>query len=197
MSENWQGSNTVKIFSESIVWIPCIPNYATGTLIPIYDLSNCPFPVKKARTTPLISRGGIKSKPWTHEEDSKLFELVNEHGLKQWSSIANTLNSVFGNMRKGKHCRERWYNNLNPEINRGEWSYEEDILLLTQQKTIGNKWSTISKMLTGRTENSVKNRWNSLIKNSKQEMNLSYLSNQAIADILIKELSSIAAKKQE
>ena len=52
-------------------------------------------------------------------------------------------------------------------------------------------------MLTGRTENSVKNRWNSLIKNSKQEMNLSYLSNQAIADILIKELSSIAAKKQE
>ena len=198
-SGHWQDGNIIKPYPEQIVWVPCIPHYASGTLIPLYNLSNFPANMKCPSETPKISRGGIKSKPWTHEEDTKLGELVSEFGLKQWSTIARALNTIHNNqkVRKGKHCRERWYNHLNPDINKGEWSYEEDILLLAQQKLHGNKWSAIARMLKGRTENAVKNRWNSLVKNFKQDMNLNYMANEAVADILIKELSGCLTKTDE
>lgn len=197
--ERPQPAASISFNSESVVWIPCLPDYATGTLIPLYNLNNCPFPTTNPRDGPKISRGGIKSKPWTHQEDLKLNELVETHGLKQWSTIAKALNLLHENKktRKGKHCRERWYNHLNPEINKGEWTYEEDILLLQQQKITGNKWSSISRLLKGRTENSVKNRWNSLIKNAKHDLNIQYMNNDSVANILVKELENCIAKKEE
>ena len=198
MSGCWSDLSNIKVDAASIMWIPCIPDYATGVLVPLYNLSNCPFPTTGSIEAPKISRGGIKSKPWTFEEDQELRELIETYGLKHWSTIAKTLNSMYNNnIRKGKHCRERWYNHLNPEINKGEWSFEEDILLLKQQKITGNKWSNISRLLTGRTENSVKNRWNSLIKNAKHDMNIQYMSNDAIGEILINELSNCVSKKEE
>ena len=66
--------------------------------------------------------------------------------------------------RIGKQCRERWYNHLNPSIKKGNWTVQEDKVLFRSQFVFGNRWSEISKLLPGRTENSVKNRFTSTAK---------------------------------
>jgi len=69
--------------------------------------------------------------------------------------------------RKGKQCRERWNNYLNPVLNKSEWTIEEDILMLQYIKNSGKRWSKLSVILQGRTENGIKNRFFALIKKQK------------------------------
>jgi myb proto-oncogene protein len=102
-------------------------------------------------------------------EDEELVKLIRENGTKQWSQIANQLNSNLGVNRNGKQCRERWVNFLNPEIKKDPFSLEEDIMILQKRLSIGNKWSEIIKEMPGRTENNVKNRFNMMFKNIKDE----------------------------
>ena len=75
-----------------------------------------------------------------------------------------------GVSRNGKQCRERWVNFLNPEIKKDPFSLAEDILILEKRLSIGNKWSEIIKDMPGRTENNVKNRFNMMYKNIKDEL---------------------------
>lgn len=77
------------------------------------------------------------------------------------------------NKRQGKQCRERWINFLSPDIKRDQWTPQEDLLLLTKQQSIGNQWALIAKDILGRTENQVKNRFNSLIKKIREEKTFS------------------------
>lgn len=183
---------------DSMVWVPCIPDYSTGTLIPLYTLNNFPYQSSNSNKQPLISRGGLKSKPWTHEEDQKLLDLIKLHGVKKWATIAKALNSSSDSklIRKGKHCRERWHNHLNPDINKGEWSYEEDLILLKEQNKLGNKWSSIAKCLEGRTENAVKNRWNSLLKNARADMNMNCMPTQTLVNVLISQIQSLVNNRE-
>lgn len=102
-----------------------------------------------------VLRPGLVKGPWQPEEDDEIRRCI-ANGITRWSEIAMRVPG-----RIGKQCRERWFNHLDPSIKHGEWTEEEDRLLIEGQRALGNKWSQIAKhYLPGRPENAVKNRWN-------------------------------------
>ena len=107
--------------------------------------------------------------PWTKEEDLKLIELVKKFGPEKWSNISTYLPG-----RLGKQCRERWYNHLNPEVRKTGWSKEEEWALFLLHRKYGNSWSTFSEKIPGRTDNTIKNHWNSIMKKNIVSINNQY-----------------------
>ncbi|XP_024980264.1 transcription factor WER-like [Cynara cardunculus var. scolymus] len=108
-----------------------------------------------------INRGA-----WTAEEDEKLAEAIQIHGPKKWTAIA----AKAGLQRCGKSCRLRWLNYLRPNIKRGNISDQEEDLIIRLHKLLGNRWSLIAGRLPGRTDNEIKNYWNSHLSKKKEIM---------------------------
>nr|QST87254.1 transcription factor MYB3 [Abelmoschus esculentus]QST87261.1 transcription factor MYB102 [Abelmoschus esculentus] len=134
---------------------------------------------------PCCDKNMLKKGPWTPEEDQKLIDYIQKHGYGNW----RTLPKNAGLQRCGKSCRLRWTNYLRPDIKRGRFSFEEEEVIIQMHSILGNKWSAIAARLPGRTDNEIKNYWNTHIRKLLLQMGIDPVTHRPRLDLL--DLSSI------
>ncbi|KAJ0235298.1 Transcription factor MYB29 [Hirschfeldia incana] len=120
---------------------------------------------------------GLKKGAWTIEEDKKLISYIHEHGEGGWRDIPQKA----GLKRCGKSCRLRWANYLKPDIKRGKFSYEEEQIIIMLHASRGNKWSVIARHLPKRTDNEIKNYWNTNLKKRLIDQGIDPLTHKPLA----------------
>jgi hypothetical protein len=101
---------------------------------------------------------------WTREEDETIVKFVQREGTKNWAKLAALLPG-----RVGKQCRERWRNHLDPDVHREPWTEQEDAILMDLHERLGNQWVKMVESLPGRSDNAIKNRWNSTLSKRLEE----------------------------
>ncbi|KAF7841198.1 myb-related protein 308-like [Senna tora] len=110
--------------------------------------------------SPCCEKAHTNKGAWTKEEDDRLVAYIRAHGEGCWRSLPKAA----GLLRCGKSCRLRWINYLRPDLKRGNFTQEEDELIIKLHSLLGNKWSLIAGRLPGRTDNEIKNYWNTHIR---------------------------------
>ncbi|KAH7683812.1 myb proto-oncogene protein plant protein [Dioscorea alata] len=128
--------------------------------------------------SPCCDENGLKKGPWTPEEDQKLVDYIQKHGHGSWRALPK----LAGLNRCGKSCRLRWTNYLRPDIKRGKFSPEEEQTILNLHSILGNKWSAIATHLPGRTDNEIKNFWNTHLKKKLIQMGFDPMTHRPRTD---------------
>ncbi|OMJ69437.1 hypothetical protein SteCoe_32832 [Stentor coeruleus] len=158
LRKQFKESGNQQFHIEGDIWlVPCVANYSQNDFKPLLKPLSCN----------IQSDHQNNKQGWTSMEEEILLKIVSSRGAKAWSAVAKELNAMIhdGNpIRQGRHCRERWFNHVDPNLKKGSWTEEEDQFIIQQQVLIGNRWSEIAKKMQGRTENSVKNRYKSLMR---------------------------------
>ncbi|CAM0902190.1 unnamed protein product [Alopecurus aequalis] len=117
---------------------------------------------------PCCDKVGLKKGPWTAEEDQKLVSFLLGNDQCCWKAVAK----LAGLLRCGKSCRLRWTNYLRPDLKRGLLSDEEERTVIQLHEQLGSRWSKIASHLPGRTDNEIKNQWNTHIKKKLRKMGI-------------------------
>ncbi|KAL3645417.1 hypothetical protein CASFOL_010597 [Castilleja foliolosa] len=140
--------------------------------------------------SPCCDKSGLKKGPWTSEEDLKLTQYIQMHGPGNWRALPSNA----GLERCGKSCRLRWTNYLRPDIKRGRFSFEEEETIIQLHSVLGNKWSAIAARLPGRTDNEIKNYWNTHIRKRLLRMGIDPVTHAPRLDLL--DMSSLLNSTQ-
>ncbi|XP_062107614.1 transcription factor MYB20-like [Humulus lupulus] len=128
---------------------------------------------------PCCDKVGLKKGPWTAEEDKKLINFILSNGQCCWRAVPK----LAGLLRCGKSCRLRWTNYLRPDLKRGLLSDYEEQLVIDLHAQLGNRWSKIASHLPGRTDNEIKNHWNTHIKKKLKKMGIDPLTHQPLSTV--------------
>uniref|UniRef100_A0A1J3D6L4 Protein ODORANT1 n=1 Tax=Noccaea caerulescens TaxID=107243 RepID=A0A1J3D6L4_NOCCA len=125
---------------------------------------------------PCCDKVGLKKGPWTAEEDRKLINFILTNGQCCWRAVPK----LAGLLRCGKSCRLRWTNYLRPDLKRGLLSDYEEKMVIDLHSQLGNRWSKIASHLPGRTDNEIKNHWNTHIKKKLRKMGIDPLTHKPL-----------------
>ncbi|GER45833.1 myb domain protein 16 [Striga asiatica] len=131
--------------------------------------------------SPCCEKVGLKKGPWTPEEDQKLLAYIEEHGHGSWRALP----AKAGLQRCGKSCRLRWTNYLRPDIKRGKFSLQEEQTIIQLHALLGNRWSAIATHLPKRTDNEIKNYWNTHLKKRLAKMGIDPVTHKPKNDALL------------
>ncbi|CAJ1928315.1 unnamed protein product [Sphenostylis stenocarpa] len=125
---------------------------------------------------PCCDKLGVKKGPWTAEEDKKLMNFILTNGQCCWRAVPK----LAGLRRCGKSCRLRWTNYLRPDLKRGLLTEAEEQLVIDLHARLGNRWSKIAARLPGRTDNEIKNHWNTHIKKKLLKMGIDPVTHEPL-----------------
>lgn len=125
---------------------------------------------------PCCDKVGLKQGPWTADEDKKLINFILTNGQCCWRAVPK----LAGLLRCGKSCRLRWTNYLRPDLKRGLLSEYEEKMVIDLHAQLGNRWSKIASHLPGRTDNEIKNHWNTHIKKKLKKMGIDPLTHKPL-----------------
>jgi myb proto-oncogene protein len=126
---------------------------------------------------PCCDKVGLKRGPWTAEEDGKLSNFILTNGQCCWRAVPK----LAGLLRCGKSCRLRWINYLRPDLKRGLLSEFEEKMVIDLHAQLGNRWSKIASQLPGRTDNEIKNHWNTHVKKKLKKMGIDPLTHKPLS----------------
>ncbi|KAE8008406.1 hypothetical protein FH972_004922 [Carpinus fangiana] len=130
---------------------------------------------------------------WSPEEDEKLLRHITKYGHGCWSSVPKQA----GLQRCGKSCRLRWINYLRPDLKRGTFSQEEEDLIIELHAVLGNRWSQIAAQLPGRTDNEIKNLWNSCLKKKLRQRGIDPVTHKPLSEVENGEDKDTEAKSRD
>ncbi|KAK4275244.1 hypothetical protein QN277_018361 [Acacia crassicarpa] len=137
---------------------------------------------------PCCEKDNVKRGQWTPEEDNKLSCYIAQHGTRNWRLIPKNA----GLQRCGKSCRLRWTNYLRPDLKHGQFSDSEEQTIVKLHSVFGNRWSLIAAQLPGRTDNDVKNHWNTKLKKKLSGMGIDPVTHKPFSHLMAEIATTLA-----